>query len=345
MPQDDDSMKRLLIILFFLPLINNGQTSSAKNDSVLEIYIDTIIGKDTIFLYPYYYDNEYYQSLTDDSLPDGQYNAYFNDSSTLAFKGRYKNGKPQGIFHYYRKNGRVRHTCVYEKGIENGPFTFYNENGQLVQLGQEINNKQDGTDYQWYSNGNYRHIDNYKLGKFHGSYKYFHYNGQIDTEGNYFEGYDIGKWTSYYDNGKIREIRYFVDSIGIKEKQRIVEWQKNHLGAAPYFPIGTTINYDKLGNKIAEHIYKDFFLVKSIKYYSNGREKEIINYVDFHQGFCSQNPSYYIKGGQYLEFYENGNKKTEGNYSDNTKDGEWKLWAESGQFLKTEIYKKGKLKK
>jgi antitoxin component YwqK of YwqJK toxin-antitoxin module len=346
-------MKKILFIIFFLPLISRGQTSSLPTDSVLYLQYDTIIGEDTVWVYPYYFDNVHYQGLyIDSTMPDGQYNGYLNDSSTLLVKVRYQNYRPEGIVYYYR-NGKIRSTYTYKNGEKDGPYTYYNDNGELDAVGSYVNGKEHGWSYEFWDNGRIKRLEYSDMGTTTGPYKYYHSNGQIDTEGKYdkagedlgyLTGYRVGKWTHYYENGKIKEEQYYVDSISTKEKLRIAEYRKAK-NARPEFPIGSAITYDISGKKTSEYIYKDYFLVKFVKYYSNGKEKEVTNYTDFHQGFCSQNPSYYIKGGQYNEYYESGNKKAEGNYLNNEKDGEWNTWSENGQLIKKEKYKNGKLKK
>lgn len=346
-------MKKILFLIFLLPLITRGQETVLETDSVIYIQYDTIIGKDTVWVFPYYFDNIHYQSLDIDStIPDGQYNAYLNDSVTLLLKVRYQNYRPEGIVYYYQE-GKIRSTYSYKNGEWDGPYTYYNEAGELEAIGSKKNGKNHGDSYEYWSNGQLKRFEHSEMGTATGPYKNYYSNGQINTEGSYdkagedlgyWTGYRIGKWTEYYENGKIKEEQYYIDSIGTKEKLRIAEYRKAK-NARPEFPIGSAVTYDKSGKKTSEYIYKDYLLVKFVKYYSNGKEKEITNYTDFHQGFCSQNPSYYIKGGQYYEYYESGNKKVEGNYLNNEKDGEWHTWSENGQLIKKEKYKNGKLKR
>jgi antitoxin component YwqK of YwqJK toxin-antitoxin module len=50
-----------------------------------------------------------------------------------------------------------------------------------------------------------------------------------------------------------------------------------------------------------------------------------------------------VKHGPYTEFYQNGSKFVEGQYTDNKKDGDWKFWGTNGKSVKTESYRNGKL--
>jgi len=50
-----------------------------------------------------------------------------------------------------------------------------------------------------------------------------------------------------------------------------------------------------------------------------------------------------VKHGPYTEFYQNGSKFVEGQYTDNKKEGDWKFWGKNGKLIKTESYRDGKL--
>ena len=49
-----------------------------------------------------------------------------------------------------------------------------------------------------------------------------------------------------------------------------------------------------------------------------------------------------IKDGFQINYNENGDKKSEGNYKNNEKDGKWIKWNERGNKISETVYKKGK---
>lgn len=60
--------------------------------------------------------------------------------------------------------------------------------------------------------------------------------------------------------------------------------------------------------------------------------------------FCRQSlKAGYRLQGDYISFYRNGNKKTEGNYSLGKKNGTWTNYKSSGEVVGTNEYKEGKL--
>ncbi len=47
--------------------------------------------------------------------------------------------------------------------------------------------------------------------------------------------------------------------------------------------------------------------------------------------------------GKYVTYYENGQKKSEGNFKEGKYDGLWTLWDENGNITKKETYSNGEL--
>jgi len=47
--------------------------------------------------------------------------------------------------------------------------------------------------------------------------------------------------------------------------------------------------------------------------------------------------------GKYVTYYENGQKKQEGNYKEGKKDGLWTSWDKNGNIIKTATYSNGEL--
>jgi|TARA_B110000261_G_scaffold163793_1_gene210837 antitoxin component YwqK of YwqJK toxin-antitoxin module len=330
-------MKQSIIILtsIFLSLSSFGQEFKTAT-------IDGILKKDTVFVYPKQYDFEHYQGFVKDSLPTGKWVAYFEDSASIAFTGHYKNGKPNGLFQYYFKNGKVRHTCVYKDGIENGPFTYWDKGGAISMIGQKVNDKNEGVWYDWWSNGNIRKYYIWENGIQNGIDKYFNSNGTLDRIGKYSNGYQIGEWRFYYKNGQLKKLQFFVDSLSPKELKVISKYENTI--ATLYFPVGTWKEWDEKGNLISETNFDGSYEIdKQTYYYPSGAKKTETNFQGFHQGFCSQNPSYFIKNGLFQEWHENGKPKTTGMWENNIKEGNWTYFTNTGNIEKIEVYKNEEL--
>lgn len=50
-----------------------------------------------------------------------------------------------------------------------------------------------------------------------------------------------------------------------------------------------------------------------------------------------------IKEGSFIYYFKNGTKKSEGDYANNFKEGEWKEWNEAGNIMAVNHFKKGKM--
>lgn len=58
------------------------------------------------------------------------------------------------------------------------------------------------------------------------------------------------------------------------------------------------------------------------------------------KGFYRDN-NLQIKHGNFIYYYENGQKSNEGEFINNNKDGEWKYWYENGELSSIEFFKNG----
>ena len=109
-------MKRLLFILFIIPLLGFGQ-----NETKLEYYDNGNVLSEIHYL---------------DGKRDGSCRYWYEDR-TLFSEGFYKNGKMTGFWISYYNNGQVLSQGTYkytESGvysIKDGVWKYYYDNGQL----------------------------------------------------------------------------------------------------------------------------------------------------------------------------------------------------------------------
>ena len=142
-------------------------------------------------------DGLYYHSETKE-LYSGQ--AYKNRlGGKVQFECAYKDGKKNGKWTEYYKNGQIKKEGNYKDGKGDGKWTFYDEEGSLI--GEGI-----------YQNGL----------KWSGFFIDYYENGQIKEHGIYKDGEKEGKWTYYNEDGSIKNILDYVE-----EDDDIVEiWDK-----------------------------------------------------------------------------------------------------------------------
>jgi uncharacterized protein len=317
-------MTRLLIILLFLTVLFES-CERKTNPYKKENKINTLSG----FVYPVLYEDDNFQKLVNDSLHDGKWVGYYLDKKTVAFIGFYKNGKPNGIFQYYYKSGKIRHTCVYKEGIEYGPFTFWHKEGTISMIGYRKAGKDDGEWFDWWSNGNLRRHYFFKEGLQINEDCYYDSTGNLEWKGKYMGGFEVGVW-NYYKNKKLIMTRKFVDSLTSKEYVLIKKYSKLN------FPTGNWKTYYDNGILKEELIYSNYTLSKKIEYYPNTKIKTETNYIDVKNRENSLNSC--VKNGNYISYFENGQIETKGQYELGEKNGEWIYFSANGNEIKRENY-------
>ena len=94
--------------------------------------------------------------------------------------GFFKDGKKEGFWRKYFKDGSLSSRKTYANGIETGPSERYYENGQLWRKG------------------------NLKSGKRDGIWKFYNKNGRLSIEGIYQAGIKNGIWKFFsHNNGQL----------------------------------------------------------------------------------------------------------------------------------------------
>lgn len=99
---------------------------------------------------------------------------------------------------------------------------------------------------------------------------------------------------------------------------------------------GFMVNYYPNTNQIENIIeLKDgmYLTGEATDYYPNGLKKEVKSYTPTGELF-----------GQYIKWYENGQKNTEGEYRNGKKNGNWTIWNDKGAIIKQEIFEDGVVK-
>ena len=163
-----------------------------------------------------------------------------------------------------------------------------------------------------------------------GPYKEYNENGILKKEGFYKNDKKFSTWKEYYDTGQLKKIYAF-----------------NLLGQLT----GIEENYSESGDLISETkpSNEGGLIHKSL--YENGNVQFVYNLIP------SKNKNYFIKNGEYKEYYESGILKIESQYSNNELSFFWKQYYLTGEMewevayfngYKQEVYKQfyknGKLK-
>lgn len=302
-------------------LKSEGKRKTGLLDSVWVFYFENALIKEKIN-YLNGKKNGYYYSFGFFYNADNQLVSY------LSKEYLYLNNLKHGLSTNYYKNGNIKSILPYKNGKRNGTAKFYDEEGKLISIIEYLNDKE---------------TDREELNKMHNSlkigiWKEFYPNGKIKNESYYSQGKLHGLYKEYDLQGNLkRTYRYqhgtLVDTVVEIEKEiKIVEefYQKRDStgelikkktgGFVDGKPIGVHRTYDSLGRVNSSKLYdKEGNLIG----------KGIVN----------------IEGdrvGDWIFFYKNGNKKSEGRYLKNRRSGFWIYYFESGKIEQQGTFKKGR---
>tara|TARA_B110000977_G_scaffold136419_1_gene173313 strand:+ start:899 stop:1990 length:1092 start_codon:yes stop_codon:yes gene_type:complete len=215
-------MKKLLIILLFIPLILFSQDGS---ESISNKTPDDYTGAES---------SHYHSGQVQSWMPykegkrDGLWKTYY-ENGQLEYQKNYKDGKLDGLYETYFEDGRLRYKAYHKNDELDGIVMQYNGAGLLWEKKNYKDGKLDGL-YEYYKNGeisqriNYKNntpyfidgvfklindanavstIVTYKDGKLDGLYEMYSKNGQLKHKSNYKDGKLDGLYESYWENGRL----------------------------------------------------------------------------------------------------------------------------------------------
>lgn len=284
----------------------------------------------------YYYSFDYF--FNKDSIKVGY----------LRSQELFVNNKRNGISEYYFKNGNIKKQVNYVNGKKHGTTRLYNNDGVLttiieyrygVEVDRErINRYQDsvkvGVWKEFYPNGKIKKEYNYKLGVLNGLVKEYDLTGELIHTERYLGG--ILKDTTLDISGEIDFKEEFYnkrDTAGNLIKKATGGFIKGK-------PVGVHREYDTLGRVVGSKLFdtNGNLIGKGIVneegdkvgqwifYYANGQKKS--------EGMYSHNR----RIGPWLYYFKNGSIEQKGNFRSGVPDGEWTFYFEDGKVKRIENY-------
>jgi hypothetical protein len=115
----------------------------------------------------------------------------FTGKTTGLVQGTFNNGKRDGSWILYYKNGQLGTKGVFKNGMSEGSWIYYYKNGQLDSKGDYKNGFQDGYWVRYNKNGQLSSKGNYKNSMEEGYWVYYNKDGTVNK-----------KYTGTYKNGK-----------------------------------------------------------------------------------------------------------------------------------------------
>lgn len=249
---------------------------------------------------------------------------YYPDGKVKIAATYNKAGKLEGVRREYSPEGAVEKSYIFKNGIMIGE-------GIVTEKGER-----DGFWKEYYNDGKLRAEGKYNKDVREGAWKFYLENGETEQEGNYVKGKPEGDWRWYYPGGELlREESYYnglqdgmmteYDEAGkVITKGEYIEGKEN----GPW--------YYRLGDSETEGTYADGMRNGLWKVYDlpNGMEEQKV--LRFEGQYIEDNPQ-----GEHTYYWDNGNKKEEGDYSTGRKEGEWVYYNYDGTPYIVVSYKNG----
>jgi len=327
-----------------------------------------------------------------DGKPDLEWKSYY-ESGGIKSIGKRKNGELDSIWEFYTDKGLREKMTTYKKGLRNGLEISYDVKGRKS---SEINFEsgiRNGEAKYFYATGEVRQILKFKENKEEGRSLEYAEDGRIITEYTYRSGfvyaeerinrYDkenqkTGVWKTFFANGRVQEegiwqqgkkhgIFKYYDETGKFLSIERYEWgvlmvddQATQLPdiKREYYSDGTLASegtmmggkkqgnfrlYDKDGREVDGELYdKDKLMARGRIDSLGRREGEWIFYYDTGEKRSEGRYERGMKQGPWKFYYKNGKPEQEGNYKDDLAYGSWKWYYLSGLLHRDEFYKKGK---
>ena len=292
-------------------------------------------------------------------IPNGKYIEYYKNGQ-IKVQGSYKEGKRDGEFKAFLRNGKSAGSVFYKDGKiikstlvnsmkDNASFSLvtdinYNLNSHKIVTDEFPNgllkqyfiyNKNgllDGESREYYEEGDIKSISHFKNDIPDGVFISYYQNGNIENKYAYVNGQANGECFSYYENGKLEE-RYFLKNGEIDGE------------AFAYYPSGKLRGKEvqKLGKREGESIiYHENGNIKQKSTFKNDKREGDL-FIYFPSGKLRQTEKY-INGkieGEVIEYYESGTIKEKAYFINDKQEKEHFFYDKKGKLIKTDIYKNG----
>ena len=288
-------------------------------------------------------------------IPNGKYIEYYKNGQ-IKVQGYYKEGKRDGEFKAFLRNGKSAGSVIYKDGKiikstlinsmkDNASFSILTDinsssnshevvtdefsNGLLKQY-FTFNKDEllDGESRQYYEEGDIKSISPFKNNVADGVFISYYQNGNMKEKHAYKNGNEEGEGIFYYENGKLEE-KYFMKN-GKLDGEAINYFEDGKIKNKAIFKDGVTLE---------EEVYKDNEIRKNT--FKNG---EIVQQDIYSKNKILKAKKFLLENGKMkiISYYENGNKEEEVFVINELFDGEALVYYPSGKLKEKDFFKNGK---
>lgn len=217
-------------------------------------YYRIIVQQGTLFkVTEYYTDNEqlkmegqYRSKKLEYNSREGNFNWYYSNGQKYC-QGQYKNGKAEGKWTYWYKDGQVKREGNYESDYREGEWNFYHRNGKILCKPVYKEGDLDGNYKEYYDNGDIKLDKNFSKGKSHGEFTVYFEGNKIKRKGSYEKDSLDGSFIRYWKDGKTAIKGDFRDN------KRVGTWEFFHSNGN----LSCTVEYNSKGGFIKAGFYDE----------------------------------------------------------------------------------------
>ncbi len=195
--------------------------------------------------------------IDEEGKRQGYWEEYYKDG-VLKSKGKYKDGKRIGEWEYFFANKQLQQKGTYLDGEKpTGLWIWYYDDGNILRKENFRKGKEDGMMYEYTQQGKVitegEYIDGLKDGP------WFYEVGDHIEEGSYLDDVKTGLWIYHYTSGKVNFEGNFRD--GVPDGKHLFYYENGKIKKEEFYVMGIKSNnwksYDELGELILTTVYKD----------------------------------------------------------------------------------------
>ncbi len=273
----------------------------------------------------------------------GQWRKMFENTDIIAYQGQFKDDKPYGTFKYNYGNGNPKAISVFEEGKDVAHTTtfFPERKGVKLSEGTYVNQQKEGV------------------------WTYYHLRGYKTAEETYVKGKKHGKCTDFYYDGSVAEVTMWSND------QKEGAWKQLYRRTGQVATESSFSNdllngkykkYNAKGGMVLDGNYKDGLKDGGWKFYNaDGSIKMQRLYragnvvktkietgliTEYHPGDIPKSEINYkngVKHGEFKEYHNVGEWKKKREQVLDEGEEEWVEYLEGQQLKRKGTYKNGKL--
>lgn len=292
---------------------------------------------------------------------------FYDENGILTKEINYEDGKRNGETKRYTKEGFLVAKEYYENDKREGEASYFYETGELHRRVFYENDKIEGLVYEYdksgriitlerYSKGNLRSSE--KINRFNtanqkiGTWKEFYDNMQVKEEGYYVRGKRNGVFKYYKKDGTLENMLMFNNGELVEDAEETVMLDIRTIykkdggklvgGFKDGIRHGVFREYDENNNLTHSLVYKDGKIIGEGLVNQQGfKEGDWIHYYDTGEKYSEGIYDEGMRDGKWTFYFKNGQVLQTGFYVNDEPDGEWNWYFEDGSLLRKEFYRNG----